>query len=284
MAPPPGKAPPSFVQTSASSGGVTTLTESMTVGGLKRSYLLVRPTKVPAGRRLPVVMILHGINVTPQIEERRTGFLPLATSQAAILVYPAGYKEAWNAGACCSNPGTPANIDDVAFITDVVYDVLATQPANPAQVYLAGYSDGGKMTYRVACADPSLFAGFGAAEAVATSTCKAHEPESFVEVISSGDPEIAYDPSDPAKRLNGFTELSATAQIDQFVSLDRCSSNPTSAVAGKMTTLEWRQCADARRVELATLAGGSHAWPDGANGSPSAEAVIWTFWTGRAFP
>ncbi len=276
-------APPA-VLTRTKSGGVTTLTEKLTLQGLKRSYLLVRPTKIPRGRALPVVVVLHGINATPAIEEKRTGFLPLALDGMAILVYPAGYKEAWNAGSCCRNPGAPPGVNDVAFVDDVVHEVLATQPANPSQVYLTGYSDGGRMAYRIACSEPTLYAGFAAGEAVAVGSCLSKKPESFALVDSTSDPEVAYDPSDPPKVVNGFAELPATAQIGRFVALDRCTGNPVTSVAGKMRIEEWRTCADGKHVELATLLGGNHGWPYGANGSPSAEELMWTFWTGQPFP
>lgn len=276
---------PSSIITTSSASGVTMTTESIKVGGLTRSYYLVRPKTIPSGKRLPMVVVLHGINATPEGESHRTGFLPLAMAGEAILLYPTGYKEAWNAGACCRNAGAPAHVNDVTFVTDVVRDVESTEPVDAKEVYLTGYSNGGKMAYRIACFDPTLFAGFGAGEAVAVSTCESVKPASFVEVDSTGDPEIAYSPSDPPVKENGFTELSATAQMNKFVSQDSCVDDPKRSAAGKMTTLEWSSCAGGQHVELATLSGGTHAWPDGAHPpTPSAEQVMWTFWTGRPFP
>ncbi|MGH9069643.1 MAG: alpha/beta hydrolase family esterase [Acidimicrobiales bacterium] len=260
-------------------------TESITVGGLDRSYYLVRPKTIPAGSQLPMVVILHGINASISLASHRTGFLPLAADGAAILLYPVGYHEAWNAGSCCTNNGAPPNINDVAFIADVVRQVTADQPVDAKEVYVTGYSNGGKMSYRVACFESSLFAGFGAGQAVANSSCVSARPEDFVLVDSTGDPESQHNSSQPPIVQSGFTELSVPAQIAKFVSLDHCAGEPTTTKIGEFTLESWTGCAGGTHVELADISGGSHAWPDGSQpGTPSAEEIMWSFWTGQPFP
>ena len=46
----------------------------LTVGGLARRYLVVRPS-VTTGAALPVVVVLHGRWVTPELEVTRTASL-----------------------------------------------------------------------------------------------------------------------------------------------------------------------------------------------------------------
>jgi len=262
-------------------GGLTTSDEQITVGGMQRWFLLVRPRTVRAGARLPVVVVLHGHGATPALEAQRTGFLPLAADGRAILVYPAGVGQAWNAGACCAAPGAPTMTQDVAFVTAVVRDVLATEPADPAAVFLTGYSNGGKMVFAVACSDGPLFAGFAAAEAVAVTSCRSRVPESFVQVVSTGDPLVASSPSDPPHVVHGFAELSAAAQAAAFVSLDRCPAPPVRRILGTLTLTQWRRCANGTSVTLATYAGGSHAWPVGGGATPPAATVMWQAWTAQ---
>lgn len=276
--------PSTVVLTQASGGGVTKTIVKLTVGGLQRSYYMVRPTTIPAGEKLPLVVVLHGINATDVEESHRADFLALPEAGEAIAVYPEGYKEAWNSGSCCTNAGAPRNINDVAFITDVVHDVEADEPVDSKEIYLTGYSNGGKMSYHVACYDPDLFAGFGAGEALADSSCFAHKPESFVLVESTGDPEAQHNSAQPPIVQNGFTLLSVPAQIDRFVKLDQCADDPKTTTIGLFAIKEWSSCADGKHVELADLSGGSHAWPSGSPGTPSAEELMWTFWTGQPYP
>jgi polyhydroxybutyrate depolymerase len=254
----------------------------MTFDGLARSYLLVRPTVVPAGRKLPLLVVLHGVNATPEIELARDGFLPLAQQGAAILVYPAGYDEAWNAGACCRAPGAPV-VDDVGFIEAVMHAVLSDQPVDSKEVYLVGYSNGGKMVYRVACADSGLFDGYAAVEAVAVTSCPDDPVGTFMEVVSTGDPEIAYSVSDPPTTVNGYQELPAQAQIDLIGTLNECAASTASSTTGSLTISTFTGCAEKSKVTLATYAGGNHAWPQGGPGTPSAEQIIWSFFTGGSF-
>lgn len=256
-------------------------TVSFEIGGLERSYLIDRPVDITAGTRLPVLVVLHGHSVTPAIELQRSGFLPYAEDGEAILVYPAGYEEVWDAGACCEYAGEP-KVDDVAFITAVVDQVLADEPADRSAVYLVGYSNGGKMVYRVACFDGSLFAAYVAVEAVAVSTCGSKVPENFMEVVSTGDPEIAYDQSDPVQAVNGYSELSATAQAAVFTSLDGCGKDYGFASVGLWRLRRWVGCAGGTSVELATYVGGSHGWPLAAPGTPDAAAEIWSYVRGDA--
>ena len=81
------------------------------VGGLQRTYEVIQPHK-PAATKLPVFVFLHGIDADITTEEDRDGLLPLVTDSQAILVYPAGYEESWNDGACCTEANAHG-VDDL---------------------------------------------------------------------------------------------------------------------------------------------------------------------------
>src|SRR5438105_1459978 len=129
-------APPATTPTTtaAPAGSWVKTSVDLTVGGLARRYLVVRPS-VTTGAALPVVVVLHGRWVTPELEVTRTAF-PSVTG-AAILVYPAasGDDHSWNGGACCGS-SHDRGIDDVAFVATVIQRVLRDQPdASAAHVY-----------------------------------------------------------------------------------------------------------------------------------------------------
>jgi polyhydroxybutyrate depolymerase len=246
-------------------------THQLTYGGLPRSYLLIRPQA--RGQRLPVVVVLHGRNATPALEAARTG-LPAVTGPA-VLVYPAGYGQSWDAGACCG-PAQAAGVDDVGFVAGVLRDVQAGNPdTSGAPVYIVGYSNGGKLAYRLACAEPSLFTAVAAVGAVAVSPCPSPAPIPFVEVASLGDPELAYGTAPPV-RLNGYTELNVDAQVGQRAQANGCRSS-ASTTEGVLTITRWAGCLPGRAVELALYRGGSHSWPAGDASTPPAQVVVWRF-------
>ncbi|HKN92041.1 MAG TPA: PHB depolymerase family esterase [Acidimicrobiia bacterium] len=248
--------------------------EPLTVDGMARRYLLVRPataSKTP----LPVVVLLHGRIVTPEFEEQRTG-LP-AVVGPAILVYPAGYQNSWNAGVCCAG-AQAAGVDDVAFVTDVVHQVLATQhDAAGNRVFLVGFSNGGKMAFRLACAEPDLFDGVAVVGAVPLAPC-AHPPAlPFAEVAIDNDPLLTLTPAQPPKAVNGFPQASIEGEVATLRSANGCQGDGSRQLQGTLTTTRWADCRTGKPVELGLYQGNTHIWPAGDAATPSAGQVIWTF-------
>jgi poly(3-hydroxybutyrate) depolymerase len=252
-------------------------TASITIGGRQRTYVTVRPAR-PSRARLPVLVVLHGRTMSPAQTEEMTGFAPVVGP--AITVYPAGYRDSWNAGACCGEAHA-AGIDDVAFITGLVHHVLATEPdASPSHVYLAGYSNGGRMALRLACAAPDLFAGVAAVEAVSVYSCPHPRPVSLLAVASRDDPLLAVDASQTERVINGFHEPTVDGMVAGWRQVGACGDTPSTTVSGTLTERHWSGCRSHTRLAYALYGGGSHAWPSGDAQTPSAEQVIWTFFRG----
>jgi polyhydroxybutyrate depolymerase len=220
--------------------GWTTTTVTYQFDGLTRSYVVVRPLVHAAV--LPVLVELHGCCTTPYHELDRGGFTT-ATGRGAILVYPAGYDGFWNAGACCG----ATEADDVSFVADVVSRVLRSErAADPSRVYLVGYSNGGRMAYRIACRRPGLFAAIAVFGAVSAFPCSHPPPVRILIAAGDDDPELTVPLYGMPHVTGGYLEPSVTGQAEIF------------AAAGS-------------RVELLLLAGVDHAWP------PGLATVIWRF-------
>jgi polyhydroxybutyrate depolymerase len=252
----------------------TTTNDQLEVDGRTRRYLLVRPQAVST-TPLPVVVVLHGRTVTPEIEEQRTGFTSVVGR--AILVYPAGYQESWNAGACCAGARS-AGVDDVAFIKNVVHQVLASQrDAAAGQVFLVGFSNGGKMAFRLACADPDLFAGVAVVGAVPVSACPRPPAIPFIALAFDNDPLVTLTAAQPHKQVNGYVEASIEEQVDAQRGVNACSPAGGAQVRGSLTVTTWTACASRKPVQFALYQGNTHMWPAGDATTPSAERVIWEF-------
>jgi polyhydroxybutyrate depolymerase len=274
--PPPPTEPATTSTVAAPSAAAVTTVHTLRFDGLLRSYVLIRPTQVSTTKR-PVLMVLHGSAVTPQMEIARTDFKAVAAG--AILVYPAGYDESWNAGACCGG-AQKAGVDDVGFLEAVLHQVLTSQPDASAQrVYVAGYSNGGKMALALSCADPHAFAGVGVYGAVSVAPC-AHVPAvSLIEVASTGDPELTIGPGGTPHTAGSFVQPTVVGQTDAYRVASGCTSTSATTVVGRLQQTTWSGCPDGRRVSLALYRGGDHGWPSGDSRTPSAEAVIWSFFT-----
>jgi polyhydroxybutyrate depolymerase len=257
----------------AATGWVTT-DEQLTEGGIARRYLVVRPPDRSA-RRLPVVVVLHGRSATPELEEQRTGF-PALTGPA-ILVYPAGYQESWNAGACCAGAHA-AGVDDVAFVTDVVHRVLASQPdADAGRVFLVGFSNGGKMAFLLTCGQPALFRAVAVVGAVPVAPCSQPPSVPFAELAFDQDPLLTLTPAQPPKPVNGFPQASLEDEVAALRTANQCQAAGRSDVQGTLTVTRWTDCRSGHPVEFGLYRGNAHVWPTGDASTPSAEQVIWSF-------
>lgn len=254
-------------------------THDLAAGGLPRSYLMIRPP-VHRGAALPVVMVLHGRGLTPAAMERISHLLPVVGR--AITVFPAGWQRSWNAGGCCGSAHRQG-VDDTAFLASVVHQVLTTQPdASSRRVYMVGYSNGGRMAMRMACADPGLFAGLAAVEAVPAAPCTSTVPVPTVLVDSTADPLLTIATNGPKKTMQGYLEPTVGQTVEAWRQLDGCSLAASSLTTGLVTTTAWPHCEGQGKVQYDLYQGGSHRWPVGSGATPSAQSLIAGFLWGRA--
>ncbi len=247
-------------------------TYSMTFDGLKRNYMVFTPGLVSAGQ-LPVVVELGGCCTTVGVEVARADFRQVASP--AILVYPEYLDGNWNAGACCGTPATD-HIDDAGFVNAVISQVKASQPgASQGSVYLAGYSNGGKLAMMLACQNPSQFAAVAVYGATRTSDCPTVASESVLVMAGSADPGTAI--SGIPVVQNGYTEPTVDELVADYRSADGCSQAAVTRVLGTATETLWGECQGARQVAEVVYQGDNHTWPETSGPTPSAQSVMWSF-------
>ena len=272
-----GTEPSSMAPLTGVPAGWVSSVHRFSIDSMTRSYLLLRP-KARSLTPLPVVVVLHGRQLTPAGIERLSQ-MP-STTGPSIQVYPAGYGRSWDAGGCCGVAHS-AHIDDVAFLTATVKQVLASQhDAAANRVYVIGYSNGGRMAYRLACAAPGMWAGVAAVEAVPVDSCATTTAVPIMVVASSHDPLLTIDDGQRRKVMQGYLQPTVETTVDQWRQLDGCAPSGTVSVTGVATVSAWDRCRGAGRVAYALYQGGSHTWPagrEGASGTPSAEDLVWAW-------
>ncbi len=161
----------------------TTTTYSMKVGNLTRSWEVIAPTaKLP--KSAPIVVVLSGIAATTSDEITRDRLVPYVDTDKLELVYPVSYQASWNAIGCCGAAAS-TNVNDVAFLEALVPKV---DPGHTRPIYFVGYSNGGRMAYRLECTDPSLFNGMVAVKADPMPGCVVTKPQNVLVFASLDDP------------------------------------------------------------------------------------------------
>jgi polyhydroxybutyrate depolymerase len=229
---------------------------TISVGGLDRSYRLYQPAGLPAS--VPLVVVLHGGFGSGEQAERAYGWDQLADSAKFVVAYPDGLNRAWNVngGGCCGRPAHQG-VDDVAFITAVVGDIGRNVGIDPARVYATGISNGGIMSYTLAC-NTGLFGAIGPDSATQLDPCRSPHPTSVMHIHGTADRLIRYDGGPGA----GFAHIDgpAVTELNAFWrNVDDCGA-PVATASGPVTT-STADCADNRSVVLVTADGGKHEWP-----------------------
>ena len=269
-------------------------TQTITVGGVVRTYVLDRPASVSGRSAVPLVVMLHGGFGSGPQAEKDYGWNAEAEGHRFVVAYPSGLDRAWDVGGgCCGKPGA-AHVNDVGFITSMVSAISHRLRIDPNRIYATGISNGGMMDYRLAC-DTSVFAAIGPDSATQLGTCPHPSPVSVIHIHGTADTKVRFHggPGDGRAVIDGPSVPSVVAA---WRKTDRCRP-PSTAVAGPLTTTA-ATCPDGRAVELIAITGAGHQWPGSAShplrdrllgaDPPStgldATATIWSFFSAHPKP
>jgi polyhydroxybutyrate depolymerase len=206
--------------------------------------------------------------------DRILAYTGLASSSGpAVIIAAQGYERSWNAGGCCG-PAWRANVNDVAFVRAALDATFASTPmADRSQVYAVGFSNGGRMAYRLACQMPGVLAGFAAVEAIPVVACPSMHPLNVTVVAQQADPLLTTATGAPAKRIYGTVEPTVPAELARLRVLDGCSSPGHALDAGTSVVTTW-SCAEGATLRYVWYPGGGHSWRHGTSTTPGATAAV----------
>jgi polyhydroxybutyrate depolymerase len=236
----------------------------ISVGGSDRSYRLYRPPAV--GASAPLVVAMHGYSGSAEQVERDYGWDGVADAGGFVVAYPDGVGRAWNVNGegCCGRPGRDG-VDDVAFITAAVADISKNLSIDPTRIYATGMSNGGIMSYTLACST-SIFAAIGPVAGTQLNSCQNPRPTSVMHIHGTADRTVPYGGGQGFSVINGPSAPDSTAF---WRKVDQCGA-PAATTDGSLTT-STAGCAEGRSVVLVTVDGGDHRWPDFAS------RMLWQF-------
>ena len=130
---------------------------------ITREYIIHVPSGYQEGDNLPLVVVYHGFGGCAYYMADETGGLnDLADEENFFVAYPqAAYRPAkedtyWEPGF---NGGESIYQDDVFFSEQLIEHIDEEFSLDLSRVYAAGYSNGGMLTYSLACLRGDLFAG-----------------------------------------------------------------------------------------------------------------------------
>lgn len=158
-----GDQPEAAVDEVAAPGQLTEHTA--TVDDLERTWSVYAPAPLPDdGRRLPVMLVLHGTGDTGAGIRRGIGddLVRHAESGGFVIAYVDGHENNWNECRAESDwPAKDQDLDDVGLMREVVDGIredLGTDVVDD-RVFALGFSSGGHMAIRLGLEAPDLVDG-----------------------------------------------------------------------------------------------------------------------------
>ena len=234
---------------SAASSGPRTLTS----GGRTRRFRLILPDPLPEGP-LPLVLNLHGLGETPALQQLLAGMDAPARARGVAVVYPEGVGLSWNAGTCCGRAGDEG-VQDVRFLRELVSELGLELCLDRRRVYATGMSNGGMMSYRLACEAGDVFAAIAPVAAVeVVRSCAPRRPVPVLAFNGTSDPLVPWE--------GGHFGLSAPAEsLARWSARDGCGPARPVYARGDVRC----EAAQACRADVLScrVEGGGHTWPGG---------------------
>lgn len=252
-------------------------------GGRERSFIVTVPEDARPGETFPTIFALHGALMTGKSMRRIIGFDELAAEGRFVVVYPNGVRRRWNDGRRMHR-GRP---NDVQFMRDLAEHLIKEGLADPNRLYLMGVSNGGMLTFRVACESPGVFAAYGAVIANMPATlvdrCDQRGIAPMLIINATKDPLVPWEGGEIGRWRNRGEVLSTQETVDFWRGYNGCSgSAQMKALPDKDRTdgstvvaKQYTDCGSRAPVVLLSVEGGGHL-PPGADigGRPLLESML----------
>ncbi len=281
-----------------------TIEASLDVGGRSRSYLVHFPPGHDKARSWPLIVSLHGHGGQGVHQEELTSMSSLSDDEGVVVAYPNGIDRSWNDDRSVTS-ASDDGVDDVGFIRALIDKLVAEEGVDPRRVYVAGTSNGGVMSFRLACELSDKIAAFspviGLMPENAKDTCKPTRPMPMMMFVGTKDPLVPYEGGGVGYGGGRGDVMSADATREWWANANGCTSmvgpetidpEKDETVAKKTTHTSCKNDAD---VIVFAFENAGHTWPSGPQYAPKvaigrvsndvdATKEMWRFFRQHALP
>ncbi len=263
----------------------TTVIDSFMVGGLMRNFRVYVPAIYNASNAVPLILNLHGYTSNAIEQEFYGNLRPIADTANFIIVHPNGTKDL--NGDQYWNNFDGSTVDDLGFLSALIDTISSRYTINQNRIYSTGMSNGGFMSYDLACFLSNRIAAIasvtGSIVLSHLATCNPTHPTPVMEIHGTADATVPY---------AGTAVFSPTESVvNYWVGYNQCDTTPAFTALPDISTTDgctaehyvYSGGNHGATVEFFKVLGGAHTWPGAAftigvtNQDFSASKEIWRF-------
>ena len=254
------------------------------------------PSNADPNASLPLIVSLHGFTGNGTEHENYFNLRSQVDDRQFLLAVPNGTRNGdgdrfWNATDFCCGFGQQSP-DDSGYLRGLIETIISDYPVDIESIHVTGHSNGGFMSYRMACDHADLvssIASLAGATYYQESNCTPSEPVHVLQIHGTNDSVIGYDGAcvffficypgalQSVAIWSGYNQCSGATDTKANLDLD-------GSISGAETTRTVFNdgCAEYGTSELWSIVGGSHG--PSFNGNFRRELVDWLLTNRRAAP
>ena len=258
--------------------------------GLQREYLFYMPENLP--NNAPLVFVLHGYTGSAQDIMNYSAMNEVAEDNGFAVCYPQGTTDQYgntffNVNYAFQNNPT---VDDVSFIVALAEYLQDTHQLSNTNTFSTGMSNGGDMSYKLACEASSTFRAIApVAGLIMQDIYDSCNPENPVPVFETHgtDDDISWYEGDPFNEDGWGVYLDIPSTIDFFVNQNNLTDLDFSELPdvdqSDGSTIEsyiYTSPNSNNEVWLYKVINGGHDWPGAwGNMDVNISEEIWKFFS-----
>lgn len=266
-----------------------TLDHTLTHDGIQRSYNLYIPANYTADTPVPLVFNFHGYTSNAAAQMWYGDFRPIADTAGFIVVHPQGTLlngiTHWNVGGWTQGSTT----DDIGFTAAMIDTIAAEFNINLDRVYATGMSNGGFMSFLLACQLSDKIAAVASVTGSMTpetyNPCDPQHPMPVLQIHGTSDDVVPYNGAAWTKSINDVLLYWVNYNNTELMASTTSIPNTNTLDGSTVEHFVYADGDNQATVEHFKVTGGGHTWPGtffaaaGTNYDIDASFEIWKFFS-----
>ena len=255
-------------------------------GGINREFIMYIPANYSGNEAVPLLFNFHGYTSNATQQMWYGDFRPIADTAGFIIVHPEGTLD--SNGQTHFNVGwLTSSVDDVGFTLAMIESLSNTYNIDQDRIYSTGMSNGGFMSFHLACELSDRIAAVGSVTGSMTlgslPNCNPTHQIPVIQIHGTADGTVTYTGT-------AFSEP-VTTVVDFWANFNNCDSTPQTenvpdiatndgTTVEKFTYSNGDNCAEVIHYKVSN---GSHTWAGtpfptaGTNYDIDASLEVWKF-------